>query len=266
MPEKIFISYNHKDEVLIDMIARRLELEFGRKNIFYDKWAIQPGDSIIGKMNEGLEEFTTFFFFVSPNSLESKMVSLEWQTALNKAVNNNLKFVAVRVADCSIPAILSDKVYIDVYGEGMDSAVGKMKCVVKSENVYAPLEDITNLEAEIIMYGDKKIEVVVFANMYSEQTPTLAFACDNNFDDFNIINHGLMTIGKDEIVLQDENVQLNAYVFTPIGINLRPGFPYRFVAESNSGFRGCCLFNLKELKTNQRIYEVIKVRKFEVRE
>ena len=80
----IFISYNHKDEQLVDMIARRLELEFGRDNIFYDKWSMQPGDSIIGKMNEGLEKFTTFFYFLSPNSLTSKMVSKEWKSALNR--------------------------------------------------------------------------------------------------------------------------------------------------------------------------------------
>ena len=29
----IFISYNHKDEQLVDMVARRLELEFGRDNM-----------------------------------------------------------------------------------------------------------------------------------------------------------------------------------------------------------------------------------------
>ena len=109
MTEKIFISYNHEDEKLVAAITRRLEIEFGRKNIFYDKWSIQPGDSIIGKMNEGLEEFTTFFFFLSPNSLESKMVTLEWQAALNRAVNLDLKFVAVRIADCAPPVILSDK-------------------------------------------------------------------------------------------------------------------------------------------------------------
>ena len=68
----IFISYNHNDENLVDMVARRLELEFGRNNIFYDKWSMQPGDSIIGKMNEGLEKFTTFHYFLSPNSLTSK--------------------------------------------------------------------------------------------------------------------------------------------------------------------------------------------------
>ena len=54
MPNKIFISYNHNDKILIDTIARRLELEFGRNNIFYDAWAIQPGDSIIGKILQGL--------------------------------------------------------------------------------------------------------------------------------------------------------------------------------------------------------------------
>ena len=31
----IFINYNHNDEQLVDMVARRLELEFGRNNIFY---------------------------------------------------------------------------------------------------------------------------------------------------------------------------------------------------------------------------------------
>ena len=50
MTEKIFISYNHKDQLLIDTVARRLVLEFGKNNIFYDAWSIQPGDSIIGKM------------------------------------------------------------------------------------------------------------------------------------------------------------------------------------------------------------------------
>ena len=77
----IFISYNHNDNLLVDTIARRLELEFGRNNITYDRWTMQPGDSIIGKMNEGLSDFTTFFFFVSPNSLASKMVTLEWQNS-----------------------------------------------------------------------------------------------------------------------------------------------------------------------------------------
>lgn len=138
MVEKIFISYNRNDKVLIDTIARRLEIEFGRDNIFYDAWSIQPGDSIIGRMDSGLSDFTVFFLFVSPNSLKSSMVKLEWQTALNRAVNNDLKFVSVRIADCSMSTILTDKLYIDLYGEGIDSAINKMRSVIKNENGYTP--------------------------------------------------------------------------------------------------------------------------------
>ena len=61
----IFISYNHNDEEIVDQIVKRLDFEFGRKNIFYDKWSIQPGDSIIGKMNEGIEKADVFFYFLS---------------------------------------------------------------------------------------------------------------------------------------------------------------------------------------------------------
>lgn len=166
MSEKIFISYNHNDASLVDMITRRLELEFGKNNIFYDAWSIQPGDSIIGKMNEGLEEFTTFFFFISPTSLGSKMVSLEWQTALNRAVNNDLKFIAIRIADCNPPTILLDKQYIDLYGEGLDSAVEKMKCVVKSESTYRPLEDVQNLTATAKMKDENTVSITIEAKLY----------------------------------------------------------------------------------------------------
>ena len=138
---KLFISYNHNDAQLVDTIARKLELEFGRNNIFYDAWSIQPGDSIIGKMNEGLNGFDTFFLFLSPNSLTSKMVGLEWRSALNRAVNNNIKFVVVRIAECNPPAILGDMLYIDLYGEGLDSSVERMKlhatlhsCTTMNEN------------------------------------------------------------------------------------------------------------------------------------
>ena len=53
------------------MVARRLELEVGRNNIFFDRWTMQPGDSIIGTSN---------------------MVKKEWQSALMKLINENLRF------------------------------------------------------------------------------------------------------------------------------------------------------------------------------
>lgn len=201
MAEKVFISYNHNDKVIVDTIARRLEIEFGRNNIFYDAWSMQPGDSIIGKMDSGLSEFTTFFFFVSPKSLESNMVKLEWQTALNRAVNNNLKFVAVRIADCSMPTILTDKLYIDLYGEGLDTAIEKMRCVIKGENAYAPLEEVQNINAVISQSEANNFEIKIEATYFVVHNPVFAIGLTVSKDYFEVtqISEGMVVSGEDLI-------------------------------------------------------------------
>lgn len=72
-------------------------------------------------------------------------------------MNNNLKFIGVKIADCNIPTILSDKLYIDLYGEGLNDAVSKMKSCVKSENIYKPLDDMRNIVALYIEITHSKI-------------------------------------------------------------------------------------------------------------
>ena len=205
MAEKIFISYNHNDKVLIDTVARRLELEFGRNNIFYDAWSLQPGDSIIGSMDAGLSEFTTFFFFVSPASLNSNMVKLEWQVALNRAINNNLKFVAVRITDCTMPTILTDKLYIDLYGDGLDSAIEKMRCVIKGENSYTPLDDIQNLQAFIKQVDINHFDITVKATHFVVHNPIIAIGLTLPAEQFKVepTSEGMVISGRDIIVVND---------------------------------------------------------------
>jgi hypothetical protein len=183
----IFISYNHNDQQLVDMVARKLELSFGRNNIFYDRWSMQPGDSIIGKMNEGLEQYTTFFYFLSTNSLKSNMVTREWQSALMSSVNSGLKFVPIRLDDCNPPAIMKDLLYIDLYGRGIDDAISQMRTVVNKENNYKPLEDKDNLIVTLHQKSDFEIEFEISATMFSEQNVVFAFVCNNPTEDFEVI-------------------------------------------------------------------------------
>lgn len=226
MAEKIFISYNHHDKIIIDTIARRLEIEFGRKNIFYDAWSMQPGDSIIGKMDSGLSEFTTFFFFVSPKSLESNMVKLEWQTALNIAVNNNLKFVAVRIADCSMPAILTDKSYIDLFGEGLDTAVEKMRCVIKGENTYAPLQDIQNVQALITQLDAYNFDIIIKAAYFVVHNPTVAIGLTAPKEQFKVtqVSEGMVISGED-LITTNNGQEFHAARFG-LCRSLVPGQPF----------------------------------------
>ncbi len=240
----IFISYNHNDETLVDTIVQRLDIEFGPNNIFYDRWSIQPGNSIIEKMNEGLENFTTFFFFISPNSLNSKMVSLEWQVALNRAINKDLKFVAIRIADCKMPAILSDKQYIDLYGEGLDDAISKMKCVIKSENNYKPLESVQNLIATLIEKSKENYLVRIEATTYAENNATYAFACENELNDFALRLTGAFRCGADVLRTTDGGV-FNARTCSSMHMNVRPGFSLEFDVVTKQPLKNPRLYILR---------------------
>ena len=81
----IFLSHTSADKPIVEQIAIRLRNIHGPDAIFYDSWSIQPGDGIIDRMNDALAKCELFLFFVSKNSLQSKMVELEWQNALYAA-------------------------------------------------------------------------------------------------------------------------------------------------------------------------------------
>ena len=132
---KIFISHNYKDKPIIEPVAIKLGEIYGRENVFYDSWTIQPGDGIIDKMNDGLLE-CDFFFFVSKNSLQSKMVRLEWQNALLKATNNTAKLIPVKLDDCLMPAILMQNLYIDIFGKGLEFGFRQIVDVINHQNTF----------------------------------------------------------------------------------------------------------------------------------
>lgn len=133
---KIFISHNYNDKAIIEPIAVKLASIYGRENIFYDSWSIQPGEGIIDKMNEGLFECDFFFFFVSKNSLQSNMVKLEWQNALFKATKNTVKLIPVKLDDCLMPAILLQNLYIDIYGKGLEFGFRQIVDVINNQNTF----------------------------------------------------------------------------------------------------------------------------------
>lgn len=58
----IFISYSHKDQPIVAHMAEIIRTSFGQENVFFDQWSMQPGDSIIGAMNQGLADCNFFCF------------------------------------------------------------------------------------------------------------------------------------------------------------------------------------------------------------
>lgn len=132
----IFLSHNHADKAVVEQVALKFADSFGVDNVFYDSWAIQPGDGIIDKMSSGLANCKFFFFFVSENSLKSKMVSLEWQNALILATKEQCKIIPIRLDQSTLPPIMSQSLYIDLYTVGLDAAIAQIADVINGINTY----------------------------------------------------------------------------------------------------------------------------------
>lgn len=165
----IFISHNHKDKPIVEPIALKLSEIFGQDKVFYDSWSMQPGDGIIDKMSEGLGETEYFFFFVSGNSLSSKMVSLEWQNALLKASKGKCKLVPIRLDSIEMPPILSQTLYIDLYSVGIEAAVAQMVNVIQEMNGYQRSNQAPYSNVGFTVGGsDQELDIHLVAQHYLE--------------------------------------------------------------------------------------------------
>lgn len=122
---KIFISYSTADANFADKIA--LDLNSLGANIFYSKWEIKVGDSIVQKINDALSTYSNLVIILSKNSVKSDWVQRELNSTLMRQLQNeNVKIRPVLLEDCDIPPLLSDIKYADFrhnYNEGFATLI-----------------------------------------------------------------------------------------------------------------------------------------------
>ena len=108
-PRKVFISYAHEDAVLAREIADKLKA--AGVPVWIDQHEMKPGDSFIGRMNEGLSDADYVLLLVSEASIASRWVSREWMSAL---AGGDTALIPVRVSKVAMPPLLRDIIYIDL--------------------------------------------------------------------------------------------------------------------------------------------------------
>jgi len=182
----IFLSHNSKDKPIVRQVAEALEKIFKRENIFYDEWSIQPGDSIIDKMDKGLTSCKYFLFFISENSLKSQMVEMEWQSALIKKAKENIKFIPIRMDRSIIPQILTRTLYIDLYSYGLEASIRQIVDVISGQNTYTN----NNIQfSNIVGYVKKELSKIIVefrAEYYMEPISSYLIFVDNDENDFTL--------------------------------------------------------------------------------
>ncbi len=235
----IFISHTFKDKPIVEPIALRLSSIFGQENVFYDSWSIQPGDGIIEKMNSGLTECEFFFFFVSKNSLQSKMVSLEWENTLLKATNGDVKLIPVKLDDCLMPAILMQSLYIDIFGKGLEVGIRQMVDVIQNRNTFRPqIQTYENIRGHVSLHSESECTIAYYAEYYLEPISRYAVLVDNSVDniDMKCLSDGMFS-HRSSMNIKLNNGEVHNCIFCSVTRGTAPGFPFRIHLKTKNNER-----------------------------
>ncbi|MGC1306413.1 MAG: toll/interleukin-1 receptor domain-containing protein [Phormidesmis sp.] len=129
-----FISYSSRDKKMADRIATSLKA-IGYK-VWYDSWAIEHGDSIVSKIENGLAQNDTLLVLLSPNSVTSEWVKRELSAILMRQLDgHNVKILPVMIEDCEVPTTLIDIKYIDFRRDFQDGIITLMKVLAERKKL-----------------------------------------------------------------------------------------------------------------------------------
>jgi len=109
MSNKIFISYSSSDHKFVEQLANRLQKD--RLKVWIADWEIKVGDSIVEKINRGLEDSGFFVIVLSNISAKSTWVRKELNSALMRQLSGkDIKILPVLLDldPINIPPLLSD--------------------------------------------------------------------------------------------------------------------------------------------------------------
>lgn len=95
---KAFLSYCHKDERLIDSVAKRL----GRQFCVYDKYAFRTGEEFKISIRKFLDDSDIFVLFASKAAIESIWIKFEIDEAWHQIIRERISTALVYIIDSEI--------------------------------------------------------------------------------------------------------------------------------------------------------------------
>lgn len=109
----VFISHRTVDADLAKRLAE--EIQQAGYRVWLDEWEILVGDSVVERINAGLENAKYVVVCYSEAGVLSTWMNREWMSALSRQLEgHNLKLLPVRLSGGTPPAILSDIRYADL--------------------------------------------------------------------------------------------------------------------------------------------------------
>jgi hypothetical protein len=124
----IFLCHSSLDKPFVNRIA--FELRKLGLGIWLDKWDILVGDSIVDRIEKGIEENDYLGIVLSPDSIESEWVHREWTAAyLRELEERKVIILPILYRTCKIPLMLRGREYADFtasYDDGLYQLVERL--------------------------------------------------------------------------------------------------------------------------------------------
>lgn len=106
MPD-VFISHRSSDAAVALRLAE--DLRRAGHSVWLDEWAIDIGDSIVERIEEGLQRVAYLVLCYSDAGVMSPWISREWMSALARQLEgHNVRILPVMLSGDAVPAILAD--------------------------------------------------------------------------------------------------------------------------------------------------------------
>lgn len=123
-PQQIFVSYAPPDREIAREIVERLR-ESGLR-VWFDEWEIAAGDSLVDKINAGIDSSDLLLVLLSPDAIKSRWVQREWTSALSRELDYRaINVVPAIIRDCEIPRLLADRHYLDLR-DNLDAGINRL--------------------------------------------------------------------------------------------------------------------------------------------
>lgn len=104
---RVFLSHNRIDKEIARSLGAYLVL--AGADVWFDEWQIQAGDSIPGKLNEGLAEFDVFILLWSEKAARSNWVRREFEAAIHRVLETGKgRVIPCQVDDTPLPPLIRD--------------------------------------------------------------------------------------------------------------------------------------------------------------